>query len=136
MLSADYALTPHDLLERKAAEKRREAKASKKKADAATQRKTAEQKARTTQQRTQTVRSDVFAAARSGDAEKVKKGIWADSVDAAGGEVKSGCETFIKSKPADPLETLSHIAARRGDKELFEWLDTHGTSDDNNYFII
>ena len=67
----------------------------------------------------------MFSAARQGDNEKVKKGVWEDEVDAAGGEVRRGCESFVKSMPADNSETLLHIATRRGDAELVEWLDTH-----------
>ena len=88
--------------------------------------KTAEQKARTQQEQSQILRSSIFAAARRGDSNKVQKGIWEDSVDAAGGEIKAGCDAFVKSKPLDPQETLAHIAASRGDANLFEWLDTHG----------
>ena len=68
----------------------------------------------------------VFAAARKGDAPKVKKGVYEDQVDAAGGEIKPGCDAFVKKPPTDPSETLLHITAERGDAELFEWLDTHG----------
>lgn len=70
-------------------------------------------------------RSAVFNAARAGDASKVKKGVWEDDVDAAGGEVKRGCERFVSSPPKDPQETLLHIAARNGDADLVEWLDAH-----------
>jgi len=35
----------------------------------------------------QTKRSQVFANARKGNSETVKKGIWEDCVDAAGGEI-------------------------------------------------
>jgi hypothetical protein len=55
----------------------------------------------------------------------VKKGVWEDEVDAAGGEVKTGCEEYVTS-PKDRKETLLHIAARNGDFELVEWLDAHG----------
>ena len=113
-------------IDRRDAEKRRETKAAKKKVQAEASRKSAEEKARAQQERVQVLRSVVFAAARSGDAKKVQKGVWEDSVDAAGGEIKPGCEAFLKSKPKDPLETLSHIVASNGDAELFEWLDTHG----------
>ena len=61
------------------------------------------------------------------DEEKVKKGIYEDSVDAAGGEVKRGNEDLLdKSKfPQDRLETLLHIAASQGNKQLVEWLIDH-----------
>jgi hypothetical protein len=75
---------------------------------------------------TQTLRSAAFAAARSGNAEKVKKCIYEDEVDAAGGEIKNGCESFVDRKPNDPSETLLHIAAKMGNADLMGWLDTHG----------
>ena len=112
--------------DRREAEKRREAKAAKKKVQAEASRKSAEEKAQAQQERAQALRSAVFAAARSGNAKKVQQGVWEDSVDAAGGEIKPGCEAYFKSKLKDPLETLSHIVASNGDAELFEWLDTHG----------
>lgn len=79
------------------------------------------------QQKAQTIRSEVFAAARKGNVEKVKKGVWENSVDAAGGEIKRGGEDFVKNPPKDTLETLMHICARDGNAELLEWLDTHST---------
>ena len=57
----------------------------------------------------------------------MKKGVWEDEVDAAGGEIKKGCESFVESPPKDLRETLSHIAAAKGDVDLVKWLDTHGT---------
>ena len=122
-------LMPVPRAERKAAEKRREVKATKKKAEAEASRRNAEQKAHTQQERTQTLRSAVFAAARTGNIDKVKKGIWEDGVDAAGGEVKPGSEAFVKAKPKDAQETLAHVAAAKGNLDLFEWLDIHGKSD-------
>ena len=77
------------------------------------------------QQRGQALRSATFAAARRGDAKQVKKGVYEDNVDAAGGEVKKGCEEFVTTPPADPKETLMHIAAKNGDADLVEWLDAH-----------
>lgn len=112
-------------LERIAAEERQKAKAESKKAQADAQRKKAEKTARAQQQRGQLLRSAVFAAARLGDAATVKKGVWEDEVDAAGGEVKVGCHDFVKSPPKDSQEALLHIAARNGDSELVEWLDAH-----------
>lgn len=57
----------------------------------------------------------------------MKKGIWEDNVDAAGGEVKIGSEEFfnLEDLPKDPHETLLHIAASKGNKELVEWLVNH-----------
>lgn len=112
--------------DRRAAEVRQRNKASMKKAQAEASRKSAENKAKTLLERSQALRSAVFAAARAGDAQKVKKGVYEDHVDAAGGETKRGCDAFVKAPPKDRSETLSHIAAERGDSTLFEWLDTHG----------
>jgi len=75
-------------------------------------------------------RSTVFGAARAGDAAKVKAGIYEYNVDAAGGEVRKGSESFITHPPKDPLETLMHICAKRGDIDLLEWLDTHSAEPD------
>ena len=97
-----------------------------KKAQAEASRKSAENKAKAQLERSQTLRSAVFTAARAGDAQKVKKGVYEDHVDAAGGEIKRGCDAFVKAPPKNRSETLSHIAAERGDSALFEWLDTHG----------
>ena len=97
-----------------------------KKAQAEASRKSAETKAKAQHEQSQTLRSAVFAAARSGDSQKAKKGVYEDQVDAAGGEVKKGCDTYVKALPKDPLETLSHIAAESGNTDLLEWLDTHG----------
>ncbi|KAI6005682.1 hypothetical protein EDD15DRAFT_2150432, partial [Pisolithus albus] len=71
------------------------------------------------------LRSAAFAAARAGDAQRVKKAIWEDSVDPAGGEVKLGCDSFIEVQPQDPTETLLHIATQNGDVDLVKWLDAH-----------
>jgi hypothetical protein len=112
--------------ERKEAEKRQKEKATKKKAHIETSRKAAEDKAHAQHKHTQMLRSAVFAAARNGDFPAVKNGIWQDSVDAAGGEVRDGCEGWVKSPPKDPHETLAHIIANAGEYDLFEWLDAHG----------
>lgn len=120
--------------ERADAERRQKAKAERKKADAEAQRKKTEATVRSQHQRTQELRSTVFAAARQGDFEKVKCGIWKDGVDAAGGEVKY--EEFIKNIPKDPLETLLHIAAKIGKTNLFEWLDAHSSLFDSPTFIL
>lgn len=111
--------------ERREAEARQKAKASSKKAQAEASRKSAADKVRLRLERSQESRSTVFAAARRGEVEKVQKGIWESGVDASGGEVKKGAECFVKDPPKDPLETLLHIAARKGTVSLVEWLDTH-----------
>ncbi|KAF8136766.1 DnaJ-domain-containing protein [Boletus edulis] len=111
--------------ERKEAEERQRAKAVSRKAEAKSQRKKAAETAQLQQQRVQTLRSATFAAARAGDASKVKKGVWEDEVDPAGGEIKMGCENYVAVHPEDPMETLSHITARNGDTDLVEWLDVH-----------
>lgn len=60
----------------------------------------------------------------------MKKGIWENNVDAAGGEVAPGYDEFIDTVPKDSQEALLHIAARNGDSDLVEWLDTHSQSFD------
>ncbi|KAI0340080.1 hypothetical protein BDW22DRAFT_1421855 [Trametopsis cervina] len=111
--------------ERRESEQRQKEKAKKKKAEAEKSRQMAEEKARIQLERSQVLRSAVFAAAREGDLAAVKKGIWEDEVDAAGGETKVGCESLTSPPQKDPRETLAHIAATRGDADLLEWLDTH-----------
>ncbi|KAJ7063471.1 DnaJ-domain-containing protein [Mycena amicta] len=111
--------------EREAAEVRQKARTQAKKAQAQANRTKAQATARTSQQLEQTKRSAVFSAARARNSEKVKKGVWEDSVDAAGGEIKLGCGEFVAKALNDPQETLLHISARNGDKELVEWLDAH-----------
>jgi len=111
--------------ERKEAEERQRMKAAVKKAEAENQRRRAAETAQLQRQRVQTLRSAAFAAARAGDASKVKKGVWEDEVDPAGGEIKMGCENYVAVQPEDPMETLLHIAARSGDADLVKWLDAH-----------
>lgn len=113
--------------ERKAAEKRQKAKAEEKRAQSKAQQKQAKEVVQTLQQKRQILRSAIFAAARKGDAAQVKKGIWEDEIDAAGGEVKRGCEQFA-TLPKDNQETLLHLAAFQGNRDLVEWLDTHSAS--------
>ncbi|KAG1772803.1 DnaJ-domain-containing protein [Suillus occidentalis] len=111
--------------ERKEAAERQQVKVASKKAESIAARKRAAETAEAQQQRAQTIRSEAFSAARKGDAVKVRKAIWEDNVDAAGGEIKPGCETYVKRPPEDPKETLLHIATQRGDVDLVEWLDAH-----------
>ena len=66
-----------------------------------------------------------FAAARANNVKQVEKGVYEDNVDAAGGEVKKGCEEFVIPLPTDPKETLTHIAVKHGNTHLVKWLDLH-----------
>lgn len=115
------------MLERLEAEKRQKNKIEAKRAQAEAVRKSSEERAKLLLQEAQTTRSSIFAAAREGNAARVKKGIWEDAVDAAGGEVKNGSADFVKDHPVDAKETLLHIASASGDFELVKWLDSHGT---------
>lgn len=116
--------------ERLAAEERQKAKIIQKKAKANEQRQKAEDAARAQREKVQKNRSAVFRSARERNAEEVKKGIWENNVDAAGGEVAPGYDEFIDTVPKDSQEALLHIAARNGDSDLVEWLDTHSQSFD------
>lgn len=118
-------LTGSPSLEKAAAEKRQKEKKGKKKAKAEETLRSAAVAARALQERAQAARSAVFAAARVGDIAKVKKGIWEDNIDAAGGEIRKGNDDFVKAPPQDPKETLLHISASKGYADLVEWLDTH-----------
>lgn len=111
--------------ERKEAEQRKREKSASKKAEAEVRRRKAAESLEAQQRRSQTLRSAAFTAARAGDTQQVKKAIWEDSVDPAGGEVKLGCESFVKEQPQDPTETLLHIATQNGDVDLVKWLDAH-----------
>lgn len=111
--------------ERKEAEERQRVKAASRKTEAENQRKKAAETAQVQHQRVQSLRSATFVAARAGEASKVKKGVWEDEVDPAGGEIKMGCQNYVAVLPEDPMETLLHIAAQNGDADLVEWLDTH-----------
>jgi len=113
------------LLERLDAEMRQKQKVEAKKAQADAARKASEERARAIRRNAQETRSSVFAAARQGQSDKVKKGIWEQAVDAAGGEIKPGCAAFVTVPPQDPQETLLHIAVTMNDLQLFEWLDSH-----------
>jgi len=114
--------------DRKAAEERQKAKIASKKAEAEASRQKAAQTAEVQQRRVQSIRSDAFSAARKGDAAKVKQAVWEENVDPSGGEVKLGCENYVKVHPEDPKETLMHIAAQQSDADLVEWLDAHSKS--------
>lgn len=116
----------HVSSERVDAERRREEKIAQKRAQEEAERIRTEGILRNQKRRSQEMRSAIFAAARQGDTERVKKGIWEDDVDPDGGEIKRGCEEFVKNKPKDLSETLLHIAARLGNAELVEWLDKRG----------
>lgn len=112
---------------RKAAN-RKAAKANKKKAENEERLKKNAEHVKNAKLQAQTKRSHIFTNARKGDSEAVKRGIWEDCVDAAGGEIldAEGLEGF--AQPADPKETLLHIAARLGDEILVEWLVDHSAS--------
>jgi hypothetical protein len=70
-------------------------------------------------------RSTIFAAARAGRWEQVKRGIWEDHIGADGGEVLTGLEEIVP-KPKEPKETLLHLAAKAGVMDIFKWLVDHG----------
>lgn len=114
--------------EARTAASRRQAKADARKTDR-------EEKIRADAERVKQAKLDVqkkrlavFAAARKGQYEAVKKGVWEEDVDAAGGEVRSGAEDAVKPSPRDPKETLLHIVARLGNQEIVEWLVDHSKS--------
>lgn len=58
----------------------------------------------------------------------MRKAVWEDGVDAAGGEVKPGMEEFLQAPPNDSRQTLLHLAVVHGDVGLVEWLDRHSMS--------
>ena len=114
------------LQERQQGEERRKQKRAAKKSQAKAKAQKAEETAQRMKERAQTLRSNVFQAAREKNSAKVKGGIDEFSVDASGGEVKIGCERFVKILPDDPRETLLHIATKNGDGDLVGYLDRHG----------
>jgi len=114
--------------EMKDAATRQKEKAERKREKAKQDRQSAAKALASQREKTQALRSKVFAAARNGDAGVVKKGVWEQDVDPSGGEIKPGCDHLVRQKPADPNETLLHIAARHGDKDLLEWLGSHSLS--------
>ncbi|KAF9526992.1 hypothetical protein CPB83DRAFT_908003 [Crepidotus variabilis] len=109
------------------AEKRQKAKVQEKKAKLDKERRLSEERARALKKKAQENRSAVFVAARQGDSVAVKKGIWENAVDAAGGggEITLDGASFVMNKHEDAKETLLHIAASKGDLDLIEWLDSH-----------
>lgn len=109
---------------RKAAN-RKAAKSNKKKAENEERVRRDAERVKTAKLEAQTKRSQVFTNARKGDSEAVKKGIWEGCVDAAGGEILDAEGLGGFAQPADPKETLAHIAARLGDHVLVEWLINH-----------
>ena len=106
---------------------RQKEKAKRKREKAKQDRQTAANILTSQRENMQALRSKVFAAARNGDADIVKKGVWEHDVDPSGGEIKPGCDNLVRQKPSDPRETLLHIAARHGDKDLVEWLGSHSS---------
>lgn len=115
------------LSEMKDAATRQKEKAKRKREKAKQDRHTAEKVLASQQENIQALRSKVFAAARNGDADAVKKGVWEHDVDPSGGEIKPGCDHLVCQKPLDPRETLLHIAARQGNTDLLEWLGSHSS---------
>ncbi|EIW85100.1 DnaJ-domain-containing protein [Coniophora puteana RWD-64-598 SS2] len=111
--------------ERNEAAQRQKEKSRSKKQKEKVSREQAKTAAQNRQQRAQTLRSAAFTAIRQGDAERVKKAVWEDNVDPAGGEVKIGCETYVCKLPDDPKESMLHISATKGDASLIQWLDAH-----------
>jgi len=118
---------PTNSAEMKDAATRQKEKAKRKREKANQDRQTAARVFASRQEEMQVLRSRLFAAARKGGADAVKKGVWEQGVDPSGGEIKPGCEHLVEQKPADPRETLLHIAARHGDKVLLEWLGSHSS---------
>lgn len=106
---------------------RKKEKAERKRERAKQDRQSAAKVLASQQEKMQVLRSKVFAAARNGDADAVKKGVWEQDVDPSGGEIKPGCDHLVRQKPKDTKETLLHIASRFGDKDLLEWLASHST---------
>ena len=104
---------------------RKKEKAERKRAKAKQDRQSAAKVLASQQEKMQALRSKVFTAARNGDADAVKKGVWEQDVDPSGGEIKPGCEHLVRQKPTDPQETLLHISARLGNRGLLEWLGSH-----------
>lgn len=115
------------LSEMKDAATRQKEKAKRKREKAEEDRQAAAKVLASQQEKIQAVRSMVFTAARNGDANVVKKGIWEQDVDPSGGEIRPGCDNLVLQRPWDPRETLLHIAARHGDKDLLEWLGSHSS---------
>ncbi|KAG8838081.1 hypothetical protein FRC18_006392 [Serendipita sp. 400] len=68
-------------------------------------------------------RSQTFDFARAKDADGVKHKVWAENVDAAGGELLPGMEE--EHNVGDRKETLLHIFSRHGDLEMVKWLLDH-----------
>ncbi|KIY72080.1 DnaJ-domain-containing protein [Cylindrobasidium torrendii FP15055 ss-10] len=116
--------------ERQQAEQRKQDAAKAKKATGEMQKKQAKAKVANAKQASQKKRSQVFAAARAGKVDQVKKGIWEDQVDATGGEILLGCDEYVATRPKDPKETLLHIASQKGDVDMVEWLQTHNADDE------
>lgn len=113
------------ILDRTAALSSQDAKKSKKKAEVEDSRKFAAAAARSLQEKSQRARSEVFAAARASNTQKVKRGVSENNINTVGGEVLKGFEDLARIGLIDTKETLLHIAAQDGNLELVKWLDTH-----------
>ncbi|KAG8805439.1 hypothetical protein FRC17_005511, partial [Serendipita sp. 399] len=68
-------------------------------------------------------RSQTFEMARAKDTAGVKHRVWAENVDAAGGEFLPG--VGADSTAGDRNETLLHIFSRHGDFDMVKWLLDH-----------
>lgn len=113
------------LLDRQLAEQRRLDGIKAKKEQAESERRDAEAMVLKARRIAQEKRSTIFAAARAGNNDVVKKGVWEEGVDPTGGEVNTGCEAFVTKMPDDPKETLLHIAAKQGNLDMVDWLQSH-----------
>jgi hypothetical protein len=51
------------------------------------------------------------------DASKRESGKMASKLGAAGGEIKPGCEDFVKRSLEDPMETVMHVSTTKGDMD-------------------